>query len=216
MTDKKWTFASTGQSGNPNVLTHTGSGQLLPGQTVTFTMSAPPGSRVSVAIDHRVNVPLMETSAGVFTGSYVVRNTDIFANDPVGARVIPPAGRQYLVQAFQPFGYTSASVTGTVPVITSPLPSDRVSDPLIVQGIAPPNSTVQVHVSYSTSLLGVLPMNGSVADVTAFSDASGNFVTRPISLGGFIKGGNTSYTITAVTLLPNGSRSNATTLTVRQ
>jgi len=215
VTDKSWDITATGQTGNATILTHNGGGQLMPGQNITFNVSAPPGSQVAVAIGHRINVPLYESSPGKFTGTYTVKSTDVFSNDPVGARVIPPRGRQYLVQSFQPLGYTSPTATGTVPVITSPTANQSISDPLIVQGVALPNSTVEIHVSYSTMILGIFRSNGSVADVTAFADQYGNFTARPISLTGFSKGSNTSYTITAVTVLPDGTRSAPATLMLR-
>lgn len=214
MAHSKWTFTATGATGTSS-LTFVAPTVLQPGQPITFSMTAPPGSQVSVAIAHKVNVPLTETSPGVFTGTYLVRGNDIFENDPVGARVITPNGQTYYVQASQHLGYTTTSVTATTPMITSPVPSQMVTDPLVVTGTAPPNSTVLVHVDYATSLLGALRVNGAVADVTTTADASGNFTTRPISLGGFMKGSNTQYTITAYTMLPNGSRSNAATMTVR-
>jgi hypothetical protein len=212
----RWSFNVAGSSVN-TLFSHTGTGNLAPGRVIDFDLRAEPGSRVSVNIGNRVNLPLTETGAGIYHGTYTVRNTDAFENDLVTASIVAPNGQTYTLQSPQRFGSASLmSPSATAPVIASPAPSDMATDPLVIRGSAPPNSTVQIHVDYATSVMGALRVNGALADVTTTTDAYGHFETRPISLNTFMKGTNTVYTVTATTLLPNGNKSNVTTMTLRQ
>jgi hypothetical protein len=213
---KHWNFSVTGTSVNSD-FTFNGTGAVMPGQILHFTLKAAPGSQVTVHVGNRLSVPLSETSPGVFAGDYTVRDRDFFGGDVVTATIMPPNRQQYTIQAPMAMGVSgNLSPSRMAPVIASPLASQNMTNPLVVSGSTLPGATVLISVSYETALGSHTNVHGTLADVQVTADNAGNYQTQPIHIGYSGYGNNTVYRISAVTVLPDGRRSDATVLRIMQ
>lgn len=211
---KHWDFSVMGNNVTSD-FQFNGTGSLMPGQIVHFSLRAAPGSQATVHIDDKVSVPMVETSPGVFAGDYTVRDRDFFGGDVVTATIIPPNGQQYTIQSPTAMGVSgNFSAASMAPVIASPLASQTMTDPLVVTGSALPGSTVLINVSYETRMDRHTSVHGNLADIEVTADNAGNFRTPPmhVAYNGF--GDGTVYRITATTVLPDGRRSDATVLRI--
>jgi hypothetical protein len=211
-TSRDWTFGVTGSTAT-SMFTHDGDATLRPGQPVNFSLRAVPGSQVSVQIGGMPPFPLTETSPGVFSGIYTIRDRDHFGGDIVTATILPPNAEQYTIQSLQRMGVSgNISPESMAPVISSPLASQTLTDdPLIIGGSAPAASTVEIHVTYSTALNAHTSINSAIADITVVADTAGNFQTKPLHIPR-LRGSMPMVTITATTVLPDGTRSPNTML----
>jgi hypothetical protein len=213
---KQWSFSVTGTSITSDFI-HTGRDTLTPGSPINFTLKAPPGSQVTAFIGQGREVQLSETSPGVFTGQYVVKPHDWFKGEAVTARIVPPGGNPYMIRAGERMGISAnLPASAMIPVISSPLATQTVADPLVVSGTAPATSTVLVHVSYVAHLGQNTEVHGSVADIAVDADTAGNFQTPPIHIKHWTEQGDITYHISATVVMPDGTKSAATEMTIHQ
>lgn len=211
---KDWSFRVDAQ-GNRVVRSFNVSGadNARPGDVLRFTLVATPGGRATFSIgDILTDRQMQETSPGRYVANYTVRRGDDLVNQPITARFVTPNGDVYAVNALDTLDMGDAPLQP--PVITTPRATDRIQDPLVVEGRTAPNARVLIHVDYSTDVAGAVRLNGAVGEVTAVADQDGYFRTDPIRLNTLVKGRNTQYTIRAFTLGSGDRRSDETTVRV--
>jgi hypothetical protein len=187
---------------------------LLPGTEVTFTLEGDPGGKASFSVGDRiVDRRMDEVSPGKYVGHYTIRRNDSFEDVPVTAKLETQSGDTFTYDAPTRFRMTARSLEA--PTITDPDESTRIGDSLRIRGTAAPGSKVQVKVDYSRTTLGLFKMTGTVAETEVTADDQGRWITDPIDVRTGLGGGSTTYTITAVTIGPNGRKSDTTKLTLK-
>ncbi|MCL6520056.1 MAG: copper amine oxidase N-terminal domain-containing protein [Armatimonadetes bacterium] len=227
---------------NPNseaALSLNTTGPLKEGDTLVITFLAYPGGTATYTIPGLAeNVPMTETSPGVYAGEYNVKQGDVLQGAKVTVRFIDPQGRSYSVTSRRPISIVTSG--GYLPRITYPSQGQQVRSPLVVEGFAQPGAIVRVTVGYYQNLLGSLPLQGITAVEDVVADADGRFRTSPLPITvpwegaeeniPFDKGwdyGQLSsfyrlpehplvYTITASVLNEKGEEAAAYTVTVRK
>lgn len=212
---KLWSFRVDAQASQRVIRTFNVRGleNAQPGDVIRFTLTAAPGGRASFSIgDIARNRPMEEREPGRYFGTYTVRRGDVLSDEPITARFVANSGEVYTVRSTDRFDVDGGELDS--PIILSPRADDPVRDPLIVEGTAPQNSRVLIHVDYSTSVSGGVRLTGAVSDFVVVAGEDGHFRTNPIDLDTTVRGRNTRYTITATTLGSNDRRSTATTVTI--
>jgi len=213
---KTWSFSVSGNSISSNFV-HTGRDTLTPGAQVQFTLKAPPGSQVTVFLGEGRQFDLAESQPGVFTGNYTVRRLDRFKGDFVTATITPPNGQSYTIRAPERMGISSdLAPSDMIPVISSPLASQTIADPLVIAGTAPPTSTVNIHVSYENIINSHQSIHGELADLVVGADSAGNFQSKPIHIKDWMMNGNIVYHIRASVTMPDGTESAFTEMRIHQ
>lgn len=210
-----WTFIVTQASDIVKSLTHTGTRNLEPGDTLTVTLQGEPGGRATFSIGRTViDRPMRETSPGVYVGEYVVRKGDVFNKDVVTASLTTSLGSSFNIEAAERVGFVAGSLG--VPTITSPAEGDRVSSPLIVRGRADKGSRVRVRIEYSALALGILRLTGAVYDRVVETDANGNWSTGEIRLEGAAGTRGADYTVSVTSVAADGKESEAATMRLKK
>jgi hypothetical protein len=190
-----------------------GGQELTPGTEVTFTLAGEPGGKATYSVGDRILDRRMdEVSPGKYVGHYTIRRNDSFEDVPVNAKLVTQNGDTFTYEA--PTRFRMRTRTLEAPTITDPPEGTRVGDSLRVRGTAAPGSKVQVKIDYSRTTLGLFRMTGTVAEMEVTADDQGRWITDPVNVGTGLGGGNTTFTITAVTLGANGKKSDAAKLTL--
>jgi hypothetical protein len=211
---QSWTFVVGDDAGLVQSFTHDAKEKIEPGDVVTVTLVAQPGSVAVFSIgDVVVERPLHEVTAGRYVGEYTVRRGDAMTNQPVRARIRTPDGQVYTVQADRPIGIEAGPPP--TPTIVSHQANAEVKSPLVLRGTAAPNTRVQVQIEYTTMVLGAVRMGGSIAEVVVDVNEKGQWETRPISLDTLLRGSDTQYTVRVIGIGAEGVRSEPTVLRLR-
>lgn len=194
---------------------------VLPGTELNFTLIGTPSAKATFSIEGvGYNLPMRETSRGVYQGQYVVRRQDDFSSS--GARVTASlqSGSQVVRAVLdQPLlANTSSSETSTVattgqqPIeILSPQNNSRVDGTVEVRGRSIPNTPLNVRVQASTSLAGLIGFNREVLNRTVTTDSQGNF---SFTFNPTLAVPGTRYEVSLNA--PNASQVNPTTLILFQ
>ena len=191
------------------------------GSIVVLTLNAAPGGKARATIGNLAkDIPLQETSPGVYVGDYTVKAGDSAQNAPVTARFVARDGTTVVKNLAS--NLTLAAGPPPAPIITTPKDSDYVdaSAPLTVKGTALPGSTVRVAISYTSKALGgILPVSGQSGTVDVTADKNGDWEADDLSLqikSLFGTNRDTVFTVTATQLDANGNpASDPTTIQVR-
>ena len=183
-----------------------------PGDVITVRLEGEAGGKASFSFvtpaGQKIRTRSMTAvSPGVYESEYTVRKNDDLGGVKVVGSLTTAGGETYTVEAAETVA--GAPVALAAPVITSPTDKASVGSPLIVTGTAAPNSRVRLKVDYVTTVLGALKLTGSVGEQVVDVDDQGKFGSEPINLGTLVKGKNTKYTITAVTVGASGQESEA-------
>jgi hypothetical protein len=218
-TQHEWTFRVSSEKfvksftsdADPNAVLNAGS-------RIRFTLNAQPGGQASVSVPGIAeDVPLRETSPGVYTGSYTVAQGQNASGVPATARFVGPNGdivTQTLSQGLQ-----IAAGQPVAPIITEPADGANVGRTVTVRGKAAPGATVRVKVNYTSSGLGgLLNLNGSAGtqEVTADDHGVWEVTDLPLKTDSLLaNAGATQYQIVATTVNAAGESSPETALDVR-
>ncbi|MDI6829417.1 MAG: hypothetical protein QME62_13130, partial [Armatimonadota bacterium] len=156
-------------------------GPLKEGDTLIITFRAYAGGTATYTIPGLVeNVPMTETSPGLYTGEYHVKQGDVLQGARVIVRFTDPQGRSYSVTSRRPISIVTPG--GLLPRITYPSQGQLVRSPIVVEGIARPGETIKVTIGYYQNLLGALPIQGITAVEDVVADADGRFRTSPLPI----------------------------------
>ncbi len=190
----------------------TGLDNARPGDVLEFTMLAAPGGQASFSVGDIIHdKPMVERNPGQYVGTYTLRRDDDLTDQPVSARFVARSGEVYTVNAKD---RVDLNAPLDPPTLISPRTDVPVTNPLVIEGNAPPDSRVQIHVDYSTVVDGNTRMTGQVADLVVVADSNGHFETNPIDLSTFIHGRGIRYVVTATTLGTRDQKSAPTSVTI--
>ncbi len=212
----KWNLTVRGATDVIKSFTYTALAGLQPGDVITVRMETEPGGTASFSLvrdEQKLRtVQMQEASSGVHTGEYTIRKDD----NLTGASIVgsfTKGGVTYTTQT--PEQIAAPTGTLTPPVISSPKAGASVVSPITIVGTAPASTKVQLKLEYATTVLGALRMTGTVTEQLVDVDKAGKFKTEPIALGTMIKGKNTEYTLTAITIGPGDKESKPTVVTFK-
>lgn len=216
----EWTFTVASERRVRSFSSDAISGSALTeGSTVRFTLEAEPGGRATVTIGELIrDIPLQESSPGVYTGRYTVSHGDSARNAPVTATFISRDG--VAVSTNLSTGLEIAAGVPDAPRIISPKDGDTVSDPMTVEGRCAPNATVLVKVDYvSKQLGGLFAINGSAGSQEVRADDRGHWTSDTFSLSSNSLFGNdrdTLFTISATVENSSGDDSDPSKISVKK
>src|SRR5262249_13116993 len=100
------------------------------------------------------------------------------------------------------------------PVIVFPGKNDRLTNPLVLRGTAPPNSVVRLKIEYLNRVFGVLGLKGTADEEDIKVGPDGHWTSRPGDISTLLGSRGTEYTITALTVSRNNVPSTPTTLRI--
>ncbi len=187
------------------------------GDTVHFQLKAAPGGQATVNIGGVGDVPLSETAPGVYNGDYAIKSGDSVDNAPVTAQFRGANGGPSVTVPLKS-GLSIAAGPPRAPEITSPADSAvETGDTVDVSGKAAPGATVRLTVTYSSKAFGFFPVGGSSDTKDVVADKNGVWTAPGLSLQsnsllGAAK--KTTFTVSAVTVAPNGDLSDPATVSV--
>lgn len=187
------------------------------GKTIGFKMEAEPGSKVTVNLGSIIkDLPLKEGPSGVYQGTYTVRAIDKFNNSPVTAKVVLKNGTSFNVEAPNRIPKTiDAGVAFGPATITSHKDGGTASDPLVLKGKSLAKTKVQIRVTYATTVLNTLRVNGTLSDQTVDVDSNGDWTSSAISLSTGVGGKKTEYTVTVTSINTDGTKATATVIKLK-
>ncbi|BDI28114.1 hypothetical protein CCAX7_001650 [Capsulimonas corticalis] len=188
------------------------------GSKLQFKLAAKPGGRASFSIGSLAkDLPMTESSPGVYVGSYTVARGDNLKDAPVTAKFVDGAGRT--VTKALATGIDIAAGAPVTPTILTPADGGDVPKNMTVSGKASPNATVRVKVDYTSKALGGLfGVNGSAGTKDVTADAHGNWTASDLTLQTnslFTSDRDTTFTVSATSVSPNGDESQPATITVQ-
>ncbi|MBW3623031.1 MAG: copper amine oxidase N-terminal domain-containing protein [Armatimonadetes bacterium] len=193
-------------------VTHNAEEALAPGETLTITARGEPGGTATFTLPGVAqNLPMRETSPGVYTGTYTVRSNDKAFDTPIQVRLRTDGGTVSTLNTARPVSLAGGTLQR--PFLISPAPGTKLSDSIQVVGRAEPNSTVRVMLNTTGKLFGVLPLEGSeiVQDVRVGSD--GVFRSDALPLPRPLGAKNLEYKVSLVTVGPDGRTSEPLSVT---
>ena len=153
-----------------------------------------------------------EVTPGRYVGRYTIRRNDNFEDVPITAKLITTAGDVFTFES--PTRFRTSVKTLEAPSFTDPSDGSTVSDRLVLRGTAAPGSKVRIKVDYTKTALGILRMNGTVAEIDVTADDQGYWKTDPIDLNTGLGSGATTFNITATTIGASGKKSSVSKLTL--
>ncbi len=184
---------------------------LEPGTTLTFTLLGTPNAQATFTIDGvAYQQPMQEIRSGTYQGEYVIRRQDDFPAGTVNITAQLDANGQIVRSRLdQPL---AAINPDQIPLqILSPTNNSRVAGPIEVTGRSSPQTTINVNVTATNSVAGVIGINRDMLNRNVQSDAQGNFSFQfnpTIAIPG------TRYEISLSAV--NGNQSNEQTLVIFQ
>jgi hypothetical protein len=187
-----------------------GNGNPKPGDVVDVRVEGDPGGRVTWSLGPLKNYPLHEDVPGVYVGAVRLRDVDAMEDAHVTVTMTLPNGRKFTDTSEKAFSLRTGPPAA--PVITFPTAADRFTNPLVVRGTAPPNSTVRLKIDYTGKVLGLLGVKGTASQVDVPVNAAGKWETPPLNLSNLPAARGTEYTLTALTVNANAQESAVTTL----
>jgi hypothetical protein len=176
-----WTFTVRQAPMSIQSVTHDGNQPLRPGDTLRVTARGNPKAAASFSIGDLVTgIPLKETAAGVYTGSYRVGAGARSAKAPVVVEFVTADGVRVRQETSAPVTIVAGKVEP--PAITAPKGRPRLGDELVVEGTAAPGARVQVEITYQGKAFGALPVKGTFGAREATADKNGRWVTAPFEV----------------------------------
>ncbi|MCW3058916.1 MAG: copper amine oxidase-like protein [Capsulimonas sp.] len=188
------------------------------GSKLQFKLAAKPGGRASFSIGSLAkDIPMTESTPGVYVGSYTVARGDNLSDAPVTAKFVDGAGRTVTKALAKSIDIAAgAPVT---PTITTPAEGGDVPTNMTVSGKASPNSIVRVKVDYTSKALGGLfGVNGSAGTKDVTADANGNWTASDLTLQTnslFTRDRDTTFTVSATSVNAKGDESEPAVITVQ-
>ena len=206
---QEWSFTVRAAADVIKSFTHSDLAKLTPGDVITVQLEAEAGGKAAFSIVRGTETlrksDMREESPGHYAGEYTVRKDDNLTAAVIVGLFTTKSGETYTTQAGgQVAGSTSKPAS---PTVTAPKQDAAVTSPVTVTGTAPAGARVRLNLQYATTVIGAFRMTGAVADQMVDVAGDGKFKSEPIALGTLVKGKNTEYTLTAVTVDPSGAES---------
>lgn len=181
VTEKTWSFTTSRAMDLAKSISADIPPNCHPGDKILITMIGAPNSQATCSIGDRVtNLPMTESSPGMYSATYVVQPGDHFWNDRVCGQIHTQDNQTFTLTS--PQSVTLRYGPPVVPVWTAPAIDAVVGDNVTLQGTAPPNSQVHIWVEYHSHVGPNLPVSGRLYDTIVDADSNGNFSTGQIKL----------------------------------
>lgn len=175
---RSWTFTVRQAAAAIQSVSHDADRPLRAGDVVNVTVKGQPRSRVTFSIGEiATGIRLSETSPGVYTGRYTVKEGDQAAREPVTVELVTPDGGRVKQESTAPVNILTREPES--PEIISPGKRIQLGDELVVEGNAAPGSKVVVEVTFTGRAFGALPVKGTFGSQEAKVDKDGRWVTEP-------------------------------------
>ena len=209
-------------------------GPLRAGDVLIVRFKAHAGGQAWFTIPGaKANIPMAEVEPGVYQGEYTVQIGDTALRQRIKLTFRAPGGETYSRLSRRPV--TVRTVAGYLPRITSPRQGQQISSPVVVQGMADPGSLVRVTIQFRRNLQRLLPLEGITAMEDVRADRDGRWQTPPLAAVApfsekepnlpadfgifsdvyeFEQEPPTIYTITAISIGPNGEEQAAYSIEV--
>lgn len=187
------------------------------GKPVGFKIETEAGAKVTVSAGTVItDLALRENPAGVYQGSYIVKPTDKFDNTLVTAKITLKSGTVVEIEAPNriPKVLEAAAAFGPA-TITSIQNGATAPNPMVLAGKALANTKVQVKITYSTTVLGALRVNGSIIEDIVEVDDKGEWRSESIRMSLPVSGSNTEYTVTVTAINADGTRATPTSIKLK-
>jgi len=184
-----------------------------------LTLHAQTGGHATFSVGSLINAaPMKETSPGVYEGDYTPDRDASAQNVSVVVKFVAANGANLATSLDTPVTVDVAAALR--PTITAPKPNDVVAGHCVIAGLAAPNATVLVSVTYKCPSLGDLyKQSGKAASTEVQADDTGHWRTEDLKLtvSGFLaKVSGTIYTATAVVIDATGQQSERDMIRFRQ
>jgi len=210
---KRWSFrVNTTADSVVQSFTAEGLTDARPGDVLRFTLRAEPQGTATFSLGNIVvNKPMVETTPGMYVGTYTVRRGDDLTDAYATAQFVSRHGNVYTADS-----RAQMDVQGVLdpPTILLPRSDEPLHNPLVVEGRAPAGSRVHVHIDYATNVHGIARLTGQVTDLTVIADENGHFKTDPINMDTLFASRGTTYTVTAYTLGARNEHSDSASVIV--
>ncbi len=213
------------------VVTHDGTGNLLPGDRVRITGTGAPGGTLTIDIvnvESNLRATELTSDPGTYVLTYTIPRGVAVEETPIVARLDLPNKPSHTVLSEKPLVFT-ASAVGDVsaealdqeipepPAVTSPQNGETVEDSITVKGTAAPNQKVRVTIDYRVTKSIVMLGEGRLVEIEVSTDSDGLFTTKEIPAEiQSLFGGNTDYKITVTAVSAGGVESDPTVVQVRR
>lgn len=209
-------------------------GPLRAGDVLVVHFKAEPAGQAWFTVPGAAaNIVMTEQEPGTYSGRYTVKQGDIIVAQPVKVTFQAKSGESYTKESSRLI--TARTVAGYLPRITSPRQGEEIESPVVVQGVAQPGALVRVVIEFRRVIQTVMPITGTTAIQDVRADSSGRWQTPPLAavmpfsdsepqmplgIGDIGKAfrlpeeAPTVYTITAITIGPNGQEKSAYSIDV--
>lgn len=207
----KWSFIINPESNSIiSSAYHNGQYPLKAGQKFEVTVFGKNNSTGWVEISGLNNIALTEVGNGQYAGVYTVNASDQISNAKVTVYLQNQNKSDSLV--VEPPITFDVAQGFNAPQIQNITDGQQVSFPLTVEGYTKPFATVDIKYNYTTSLFGILAIQGSAGSKKISADQQGHFSDTYTST--FNSG--TRHTITVNATDSNGNVSPSTIINVVQ
>jgi hypothetical protein len=165
--------------------------ELAPGDELVFNLEGTPRSRATITIGNTVrNLPMREIEPGVYEGRYIIRSRDRISENTRVQATLRRGDRTTSLRLQDPLITDNDSIYSgdddrsaatnsqdeQYPLeVLSPENNSRVRGTVEVTGRSAPNSTVDVNVRATTSVVGVVGVNRDILTRSIKTDSRGNF-----------------------------------------
>lgn len=156
-------------------------GVLRADEQVNIRMEGIRGGMATFKIGPMSEVPMQESSPGVYTGTYIVKKGDVLTKAPVVVLFSPPNQGQMTVKADEVV--TFAAGAPIAPIID--FPSEGVTARggyVVFSGRAAPDVKVRIRVRYTGKNMVKRNVEGSLDTYEVETDANGNWKSKPVLL----------------------------------
>ena len=214
------------------VVTHDGTGNLLPGDRVRITGTGAPGGTLTIDIvnvESNLTATELRGDPGTYLLVYTIPRGVSVDETPIVARLDLPNAPSHTVLAETPLVFSGSADDGDgyyvapdqekpkPPVVSSPSDGDTVKNSITVTGAAAPNQKVRIAIDFAVTRSIVLLGEGRLIETEVTTNSSGFFSTTAIPAEvKSLFGGDTDYTITVTTVSQGGLESDPTVVRVRR
>jgi len=215
-------------TGEPQVCLNT-YGPLSVGDVLVVRLRANAGGSAWFTIPGvKANIRMKEIYAGTYEGRYEVQPGDTAIRQQVKVIFTQTDGQTFTRFTSRPM--TLRTVSDYLPRITEPRQGQQIISPVVVRGEAQPGSLVRVIIEFRRIAQGILPLQGMTALQDVNADLNGDWVTPPLAAVmpfsdfepnpeadfgvlqdwfQFVEEPPTVYTISAISIGPNGEERTA-------
>jgi hypothetical protein len=210
-------------------------GPLNVGDVLTVRFRASAGGQAWFTIPGvQANAKMLETAPGLYQAYYIIQPGDTALRQPIKVMFKAANGSVITVLSRRPI--MIRSLVDTRPRITSPHQGQQITSPVVVTGSAQPGSLIRVVIEFRRNAQGFFPLQGVTAVQDVQVDTDGHWQTPPLAavapysdsddlppldMGVFTdiytwrdRERPTVWTITAVSVGPNGEEKAAYTIDV--